>query len=131
MADPTSGIRAVDRRRSGLPLERLARAAAGLGGVRRTDLRPGDRVVVSTKNSVYSLTSCADGRFIVSGGWYELQKLGTTRTQVLGCTAGGRALFTEHVAAPGLFLEFEDGLRTTRIRTVRHIPADPDRSSLS
>jgi hypothetical protein len=29
------------------------------------------------------------------------------------------ALFTEHVAAPGLFLEFGDGLQTTRIRSVR------------
>jgi hypothetical protein len=126
MTDLTSGIHKAARRRKGLPIDRLAHAAAEIGGVRREDLDPGDRVIVSTKNSVYSLTSCADGSFIVSGGWYELQGLGESRTEVRGCTAGGSALLTEHVAAPGLFLEFEDGLRTTRIRTVRHIPAVPD-----
>ena len=123
MTDPTSGIHKIERRRPGLPIDRLAQAAGTIGGVRRQDLDPGDRVIVSTKNSVYSLTSCADGSFIVSGGWYEIHGLGQTRTEVRGCTAGGSALLTEHVAAPGLFLEFEDGLRTTRIRTVRHIPA--------
>ena len=40
-----------------------------------------------------------------------------------GCTAGGRALFTTLIAAPGLFLELGDGTRTTRIRRVRRIPA--------
>ena len=124
MTEPTSGIHTLVGRRRGLPIERLARAAEKLGGVRRTDLHPGDRVIVSTKNSVYSLTARADGTFLVSGGWYELQGLGPTRTEVRGCTAGGNALLTEHIAAPGLFLEFEDGLRTTRIRTVRRITGD-------
>lgn len=124
MNDFTSGIHSLDRRRKGLPIDRLASAAAQIGGVRRKDVRAGDRIIVSTKNSVYSLTACTDGAFVVSGGWYELQGLGATRTEVRGCTAGGRALLTEHVAAPGLFLEFEDGLRTTRIRTVRLIPGD-------
>jgi len=128
MTDPPSGIHELPKRRKGLPIERLARAAASIGGVRRKDLHPDDRVIVSTRNSVYSLTCCADGSFIVSGGWYELQGLGATRTEVRGCTAGGHALLTEQVAAPGLFLEFEDGLRTTRIRTVRHIPAALDRT---
>jgi hypothetical protein len=128
MTDPTSGIHTPEKRRKGLPIERLAQAAKDAGGVRRQDLATGDRVIVSTKNSVYSLTACADGSFIVSGGWYELQGLGPTRTEVRGCTAGGHALFTEHIAAPGLFLEFEDGLRTTRIRTVRRIPGDASRS---
>lgn len=126
MTDPTSGIHKIEKRRKGMPIDRLAQAAENVGGVLRADLTPGDRVIVSTKNSVYSLTSCADGSFIVSGGWYELQGLGESRTEVRGCTAGGSTLLTEHVAAPGLFLEFEDGLRTTRIRTVRHIPAVPD-----
>ncbi len=38
--------------------------------------------------------------------------------------AGGHALFTDHIAAPGLFMEFADGLRTTRIRTVRWIAVE-------
>jgi hypothetical protein len=91
--------------------------------VKRGDLETGDRVIVSTKNSVYSLTACSDGSFDVSGGWFEREGSGTMRIEVLGCTAGGHAILTEHIAAPGLFLEFADGLRTTRIRTVRRIAA--------
>ena len=123
MTDPPSGI----HRRTGpikaIPIDDLADAAGELGGVKRRDLGPGDRVIVSTRNSVYALTVLADGRFDASGGWFERQGEGPVTVEVLGCTAGGHALFTDHVAAPGLFLEFADGLRTTRIRTVRHIAA--------
>lgn len=121
MTDPTSGIHTPEKRRKGLPIERLAQAAKDAGGVRRQDLATGDRVIVSTKNSVYSLTARTDGSFDVSGGWFEREGQSSARVEVLGCTAGGRALFTEHIAAPGLFMEFADGLRTTRIRTVRRI----------
>jgi hypothetical protein len=41
--------------------------------------------------------------------------------EVLGCTAGGHALFTDVVAAHGMFLELSDGTRTTRIRSVRRL----------
>jgi hypothetical protein len=41
------------------------------------------------------------------------------RLGVCGCSAGGSAIFTRLVAAPGLFLEFDDGTRTTRIQRVR------------
>jgi hypothetical protein len=43
---------------------------------------------------------------------------------VNGCTAGGRAIFTGILAAPGLYLELGDGTVTTRIRRVRRISAD-------
>jgi len=78
-------------------------------------------VIVSTRNSIYSLTACADGSFLVSGGWFERHGKGPVRADVLGCTVGGRALFTEHVAAPGMFIEFADGLQTTRVRRVQRI----------
>ena len=105
-----------------IPIDDLASAAEVVGGVKRRDLEAGDRVVVSTRNSVYSLTARADGSFEVSGGWFEREGMGAVEVEILGCTAGGHALFSEHVAAPGLFMEFADGLRTTRIRTVRRIP---------
>jgi hypothetical protein len=123
MTDPPSGIHRRAKPLTAIPIDDLAQAADVVGGVRRRDLESGDRVIVSTKNSVYSLTARADGSFDVSGGWFEREGSGSATVEVLGCTAGGHALFTEHIAAPGLFLEFGDGLRTTRIRTVRAIPS--------
>ena len=121
MSRESSGVHRVRAPRKAISIEDLASAAEIVGGVKRRDLGAGDRVVVSTRNSVYSLTAQADGSFEVSGGWFEREGAGMVRVEVLGCTAGGHALFTEHIAAPGLFMEFADGLRTTRIRTVRWI----------
>jgi hypothetical protein len=123
MTDPPSGIHRRVGSVKAIPIDNLAEAAGIVGGVQRRDLEAGDRVVVSTRNSVYSLTAQADGSFEVSGGWFEREGAGSVRIEVLGCTAGGHALFSEHIAAPGLFMEFADGLRTTRIRTVRRIAA--------
>lgn len=123
MTDPPSGIHRRARPLKAIPIDDLAEAAGVVGGVHREDLESGDRVIVSTKNSVYSLTARGDGLFDVSGGWFEREGEGTVTVEILGCTAGGHALFSDHIAAPGLFMEFADGLRTTRIRTVRRISA--------
>jgi len=112
--------------RRGIRLEVLADAARSLGGIRRRELAPGDRLLVSTRNSIYTLTACPDGSFLVSGGWYERSGRNAVPLSVAGCTAGGRALFTDLVAAPGLFLEFADGTSTTRIRKVRRLPAQAE-----
>jgi hypothetical protein len=123
MTDPPSGIHRRVRPVKAIAIDDLAEAAGIVGGVKRHDLHPGDRFIVSTKNSVYALSARSDGSFEVSGGWFEREGKGPTTVEILGCTAGGHALFTEHLAAPGLFMEFGDGLRTTRIRTVRVIRA--------
>ena len=123
MTDPPSGIHRRARPLKAIPIDDLAEAAGAVVGVRRQDLGSGDRVIVSTKNSVYSLTVRADGCFEVSGGWFEREGQGMVTVEILGCTAGGHALFTDHIAAPGLFMEFAEGLRTTRIRSVRRIAA--------
>ena len=119
----TSGIFRPKEQREAIALDELTEAADLVDGVKRRELDPGDRIVISTRNSLYSLTACADGRFDVSGGWFEREGEGTTRVEVVGCTAGGHAIFTDHIAARGLFMEFADGLRTTRIKSVRRIPA--------
>ena len=109
-----------------LALGALVSAADALEGVRRQDLAPGDRLLVSTKNSIYSLVARADGQFEVSGGRFAREPTSGGGPQIVavnGCTAGGHALFSAIVAAPGLFLELGDGTRTTRIRRVRWIPA--------
>jgi len=123
MTDPPSGIHRRRRPVKAISIDDLAEAAGIVGGVKRRQLNSGDRIIVSTRNSVYSLKVRADGLFEVSGGWFERAGAGATIVEILGCTAGGHALFTEHIAAPGLFMEFGDGLRTTRIRTVRAILA--------
>lgn len=121
MTDPPSGVHHRTGRVKAIAVDDLAEAAKVAGGVSRRELNPGDRVIVSTRNSVYSLTARSDGAFDASGGWFERHGPGPVRVEILGCNAGGHALFTEHIAAPGLFMEFADGLRTTRIRTVRRI----------
>lgn len=118
----TSGVFRPAKKRKAIPLDGLTEAAELVDGVKRRNLDPGDRVIVSTKNSVYALTACGDGCFEVSGGWFEREGDGSTRVEVRGCTAGGHAIFTDHIAAKGLFMEFADGLRTTRIRSVQLIP---------
>lgn len=122
MTDPPSGIHRRPKPLKAIPIDDLTEVAGLVGGVRRQDLSSGDRVIVSTKNSLYSLVFRGNGQFDVSGGWFEREGSGSTTVEILGCTAGGHALFSDHIAAPGLFMEFADGLRTTRIRTVRHIP---------
>jgi len=123
MTDPPSGVHRRAKPLKAIPIDDLAEAAGVVGGVRRQDIGIADRIIVSTKNSVYSLTARGGGSFEVSGGWFEREGECAVTVEILGCTAGGHALFTDHIASPGLFIEFADGLRTTRIRTVRLISA--------
>ena len=39
-----------------------------------------------------------------------------------GCTWGGSVIHSDILAAPGLFLEFANGVTTTRIRSVFVVP---------
>ncbi len=122
MSRESSGIHRIRRPMKAVELDGLTEAADLVDGVKRQDLEPGDRVVISTKNSIYSLTSRSGGLFDVGGGWFAREGEGLARVEIRGCTAGGHAIFTDHIAAKGLFMEFADGLRTTRIRSVRLIP---------
>ena len=124
----SSGVHRVKAGRRAVTLDDLAEAAELVDAVKRRDLDPGDRLVISTKNSVYSLTARAGGSFDVSGGWFEREGEGSSRVEIRGCTAGGHAIFTDHIAARGLFMEFADGLRTTRIRSVRLIAASENKA---
>lgn len=102
-------------------LGRLAAHAPVLEGVWKRDLTLGDWVVVRTKNSTYTLTAVAGGGYAVAGGWFEHAAPEEARVDVAGCTWGGHAILTGLIAAPGMFLEFSNGLSTTRIRDVRVI----------
>lgn len=100
-------------------LDSLAAGATAIDGVRVGDLEPGDRVIVRTRNSVYSLLVKGEGTFDASGGWFTREAQSGIDVRVAGCTWGGSALLTRMIAAPGMFLEFANHVRTTRIREVR------------
>ena len=54
---------------------------------------------------------------ISSEAWAKTGK----RRRVIGCTWGGSAVLTRMIAAPGMYLEFDNRVRTTRIKEVRHL----------
>lgn len=106
------------------PLDALMALGARLPTVRRADLHAGDRVIVATRNSTYSLYVLEDGSFWAEGGWFDRNGPSPQRVQVNGCTFGGRAIKTDIVAAPGLFLEFDNLVTTTRIRDAKVVRGD-------
>jgi hypothetical protein len=85
--------------------------------VRRSDLSWGDSLFVSTKNSIYCINPAIRGWF-VWGGWFERHGDVPAIVGINGCTWGGSVLHSDILAAPGLFLEFANGVTTTRIRHV-------------
>lgn len=123
MTEIGSGM-ATRRRATPRLLDELSALAPTLAGVRRTELLPGDRVLVATRNSIYALTATAGERYLVAGGWFRVRGEEPAEVGVNGCTAGGSALFFDILAAPGLFLEFANGVTTTRIRQVRVLRCD-------
>ncbi len=105
-------------------IDRLAAVAPELDGVRASDVRPGDWIVVRTKNSTYALSAVGDGTFMVSGGWFAAEHQEPARVRVVGCTWGGSAILLHMIAAPGMCIEFDNGVRTTRAREVRVLRGD-------
>ena len=98
--------------------------AERLEEVRKKDLRAGDRVLVTTKNSTYVIWVLGEGVYRVSGGWFDRKFSSPQRMGINGCTWGGSAIKQDVVAARGLRLEFGNSVLTTQIRHVRVIPAE-------
>jgi hypothetical protein len=99
-------------------LEERSREASRLEQVRRRDLRSGDWVLVTTRNSRYTICTLDDDSYLVSGGWFDRKGLSPQKISIHGCTWGGSALKHDIVAARGLFLEFGNRVLTTRIQQV-------------
>ena len=114
-----SGVR--ERTRMVRTLGAVVDHARQSNAVRKDDLHFGDRVIVRTRNSVYSLWSLGGDTFAVSGGWFDRHGDTPTTVTVNGCTYGGSLIRHDVVAAPGLFLEFGNSVSTTRIKDVRVI----------
>ena len=102
----------------GATLESLVKFATSLQEVRRSDVRSGDRIIVKTVNSVYSVRVGQDGHFTVSGGWFALKGKSPATTTIRGCTWGGSAIKFDVVAACGLRIEFGNRLVTSPIQKI-------------
>lgn len=109
----------------GRTLGRLSCWAAEADRLRESDLAVGDWVLVRTRNSLYVLGVLGGGAYQVSGGWFDKHGSGPAVVRVNGCTWGGHAILTGIVAAPGMFIEFDNGVGTTRIQELRLLRGTP------
>ncbi len=92
--------------------------AGDIDPVLKSDLSRGDWVVVVTKNSTYSICFLGGESYSVAGGWFDQNHAAPLTVNINGCTWGGSAIKSDILAAPGLFLEFGNRVRTTRIQQV-------------
>ncbi len=89
-----------------------------LEAIRKNDLRFGDRVVVTTCNSTYTIHVLKNGKYVITGGWVDKEGLSPMTTNINGCTWGGSAIKVDIVAACGLHLEFGNRVVTSPIQNV-------------
>ena len=99
---------------------------ARLKAVHRADLALGDQLLVTTKNSIYSIHVLEEGLYLVSGGWFDRRGLSPSKLAINGCTWGGRAIKLDIVAACGLHLEFGNNVVTSRITNYQVIRCRED-----
>ncbi len=105
-------------------LQSLVQSMKNVSGLQRGQLHKGDRLFVATRNSMYRICVLGDGRYEVTGGWFDKKGLSPARTTIAGCTWGGSAIIIGLVAANGLCIEFGNRLITTpvtRIHLVRTV----------
>jgi hypothetical protein len=117
MSIPFSGWFSVIKR-IGYDLAGLASQSAQFDAVRRSELMRGDLVVVSTRNSIYSLEVVDQHTFSVSGGWFNRRGIAPLHTTITGCTWGSRIIKGDIVAARGMCIEFGNRVVTSSVRSV-------------
>jgi hypothetical protein len=106
-------------------LDAIIRLSEQLKPVRKADLEFGDRMIVSTTNSTYSIDVLDEGFYLVSGGWFDRHGVSPLKTTINGCTWGGSVISLNIMAACGLHLEFGNCVVTSRIREF-HVIHCPD-----
>ena len=94
--------------------------------VHKEDLRTGDRVFVTTRNSAYSLLYLGNGFYRVSGGWFDRKGISPVQTKILGCTWGGCIIKADVVAACGLHVEFANRVVTSPVSKIFILPYGRD-----
>jgi hypothetical protein len=107
---------------AGFTLSSLVEDTQHLRQIRKEELQVGDRILVVTYNSVYSLLVVGGGLYLVSGGWFDRKGVSPMKTTIRGCTWGGSAIKVDIIAACGLRLEFGNRVITSPIRRVFVFP---------
>jgi len=74
--------------------------------LQRSDVEPGDTIVLTTQNSVYTVRLMEDGTVLVSGGWFDRTGRLTTMTTIEGCTGDGLLLDPSLLAVLGMHVHF-------------------------
>lgn len=106
----------------GYTLSDIVKHSQLLRQIRKTELVPGDRLFVKTRNSVYDIQVLESGMYSVSGGWFDKKGLSPMKLGIAGCTWGGSAIKVDIVAACGLRLEFQNRLVTSTIQKIIVLP---------
>ncbi len=100
----------------GADLDRIARYFQEADTIDRAEVEPGDRLVVVTLNSTYTLHYLGDGRWRVTGGWFEKNTTTPAVVRITGCSLGGSVINQRVVVGSGLRIEFDNRVVTTTIR---------------
>jgi hypothetical protein len=96
-------------------LDAIVEHTEQLETVHKDDLELGDQLLVTTKNSTYSIRVLQCGLYSVSGGWFDRHGLSPSKVEINGCTWGGRVIKWDILAACGLHIEFGNQVVTSRI----------------
>lgn len=105
----------------GHSLEKIVEESLHLKQVRKADLQFGDLVLITTRNSVYSIYVLDTDFYLVSGGWFDRKGLSPIKASIAGCTWGGSIIKVDTLATCGLHLEFSNRVVTTTIQEVNVI----------
>ena len=103
---------------SGHRLDKIVESSMQLKLVRKEDLQFGDMVLITTRNSLYSVYVLDAEHYIVSGAWFDRKGLSPVKASIAGCTWGGNIIKVDTLAACGLRLEFGNRVLTTTIQKV-------------
>jgi hypothetical protein len=103
-------------------LAALTEHAGQAVGIRRSDLSAGDIVMLYTRNSVYKARLLADGKFAVSGGWFDRHYTTEFITSITGCTWGGKCINREFIGSCGMRVEFGNRVITSILQRVVRVP---------
>lgn len=87
--------------------------------VLRTDLQPGDWLIVETRNSLYTIRVLNANHYLIAGGWFDKKGAAPFKTTIRGCALRGRLLDPHLIAAKGMFIEFGNGVRTSTVQEIR------------